>query len=340
MTLISRFRRKSDKPSAEAEEERNDSLVAQAIPSVEQLHYCRVLQLPVEGESVPDPTAVNLAWNSLEEQMTPVPEGEVSMLMIDPGYLEGEPTENPTELAWVQTFYLDRCAVTNAEFSQFVAEGGYAQEYLWPAEILSHVLQFVDSTGCAGPRFWVNGQPPAGKENHPVVGICWYEANAYAHWRGKRLPTPAEWQRAATWAGCQGDAASQSRYPWGDSFDPSRCNTWNSGLGDTSAANEYYNGCTPNGVYQLIGNTWEWTAALFEVDVSPNGDRLLTSVAMGEIRGGAFDTYFASQATSQFRTGQNLLHRGRNTGFRCTVDADELVPPSDPYSFLEEGGES
>lgn len=338
MTLISRFRRKAENPSPEAEQDRINETASVAIPSVEQLNYCRILQLPSEGEALPNPRAVTTAWKTLEEHMALVPEGEVPLATIDAGSLVGAVSDHPAELAWVQTFYLDRFAVSNAEFAQFVSEGGYAQECLWPAEILAHVLQFVDSTGCAGPRYWANGQPPAGKLNHPVVGICWYEANAYAHWRGKRLSTPAEWQRAATWAGCQVGAA-QSRYPWGDSFDPSRCNTWNTGLGETAATDEFYSGCTPNGVYQLIGNTWEWTAALFESDVNPEGDRLLSDSAMGEIRGGAFDTYFASQATSQFRTGQNLLYRGRNIGFRCVVDADQLVPPSDPYSFLEETGE-
>ena len=129
-------------------------------------------------------------------------------------------------------------------------------------------------------------------------------------------------------------------YPWGDSFDPSRCNTWNTGAGDTVAADDYYSGATPNGVYQLIGNVWEWTASLFECENSPEGDRLLMETPMAEIRGGAYDTYFASQATSLFRTGQSLLYRGANLGFRCCVNVDQLVPPPDPYSFLEEPGNS
>ena len=98
---------------------------------------------------------------------------------------------------------------------------------------------------------------------------------------------------------------------------------------------EYYSGCTPNGVYQLIGNVWEWTSALFDCDDAPNGDRVLTEFPLAEVRGGAFNTYFASQANAQFRTGQSLMFRGDNVGFRCCVSSDQLVSPSDPYSFLD-----
>ena len=340
MSLISRFRRKPDGRPNGKQQDVVDQLAVAKIPATDELHYCRVLQIPCEGERVPAQAAIAAAWKMLEEQMTLVPEGEVSLLSTDPGTLDTGIHDVPTEFAWVQSLYFDRCCVTNAEFEQFVAEGGYAQEHLWPPEILAHVLQFVDQSGCAGPRFWKNGQPESTVQDHPVTGICWYEANAYAHWRGKRLPTPEEWQRAATWAAGQSGPSVQTRYPWGDSYDPTRCNTWNSGIKSTTPVSDYYSGCTPNGVYQLIGNVWEWTAALYESEVSAEGDRLLSDVPLAEIRGGAFDTYFASQATSLFRTGQNLLHRGRNLGFRCIVDADQLLPQTDPYAFFEENGES
>jgi len=180
----------------------------------------------------------------------------------------------------------------------------------------------------------------AGPTKTAVTGVCWYEANAYAHWVGKRLPTPAEWQWAAIWAGGRGQSGAQRKYPWGDSFDPSRCNTWNSHAGGPVAVDEYYSGCTPNGVYQMIGNVWEWTGQLFECDDSAKGDRVLTEAPLAEIRGGAFDTYFASQTNAQFRTGQKLLYRGANQGFRCCVSGDQLVSSSDPYSFLDDEAEA
>ena len=69
----------------------------------------------------------------------------------------------------------------------------------------------------------------------------------------------------------------------------------------------------------MIGNTWEWVATQFELG---DGEAEFVDQILAEIRGGAFDTYFESQTTSQFRTGQPLLHRGKNIGFRCCVNED------------------
>lgn len=343
MTLLSRLRLMAgmalpngltpEKPQEHAPQE-----FGQVATNLSRLHFCHVLS--IQADPAADAAALKAAWKLLEEQMALVPEGEVVLVPTNPeslGLCDSDPVGDPV---WVPSTYLDRYAVTNADYARFVAAGGYAQDDLWPPEILSNVLQFVDSTGTAGPRFWTHGRPPANKANHPVVGLCWYEANAYAHWCGKRLPTPAEWQRAATWASTPAGGLVSARYPWGESFDPSRCNTWNSGLGDTVPVNEYYRGCTPNGVYQLLGNVWEWTAALFECDPSPKGDRIIAEQPLSEIRGGAFDTYFASQATGLFRTGHALLHRGNNVGFRCCINADQLVSSADPYAFLEDQAES
>lgn len=299
--------------------------------------YCRTLAV----DSAPsDPTMVERAWNRLRKDMALVPEGEVALTATDPESLTHVTSLPCVQVSWVDSFYMDRFCVTNDDFADFVRSGGYTQENLWPPEILAEVLQFVDSTGLPGPRFWENGKPTRSQRKLPVTGVCWYEANAYAHWVGKRLPTPAEWQWAAIWAGGRGQSGSQRKYPWGDSFDPTRCNTWNSHTGTPVPVDEHYSGCTPNGIYQMIGNVWEWTGQLFECDDSSKGDRVLTESPLAEIRGGAFDTYFASQTTAQFRTGQKLLYRGPNQGFRCCVSGDQLVSSSDPYSFLDDEAEA
>lgn len=333
MTLISRFKRMTTKTAVEDHGSGTDGLTADFdwLGDTSRDGYCRLLASRSGEMSEAD---LAKAWDTLRKQMALVPEGEVWLAATDPLALSDPQSMARYAPVWVESTYVDRCAVTNREFAQFVAAGGYTTEELWPPEILSNVLQFVDTTGCPGPSGWVNGQPPKNRLNHPVAGVCWYEANAFAHWRGKRLLSPAEWQWAATWAAGQSAGSTQRRYPWGDSFDPSRCNTWNSGIGTTVPVDEYYSGCTPNGIYQLIGNLWEWSSALFECDDSNNGDRVLTEVPLAEIRGAAFDTYFSSQATAQFRTGQSLLYRGENIGFRCCVRSDQLLSPSDPYSFL------
>jgi iron(II)-dependent oxidoreductase len=290
------------------------------------LHYCQVLE--VDGPESPSQADLAQAWNCLEQQMALVPAGEVTLeanILAAPD-ANLEDFQTPLRRMRVRSIYIDRHAVTNAQFYEFVTAGGYRRSDLWPAQILPQVLQFVDGSDRAGPRFWSNGRPPQDKLDHPVVGISWYEANAYARWLGKRLPTPAEWQRAACWSDGGG---SERRYPWGNAFDPRHANTWLDGPGDTVSVTEYYDGCTANGIYQLIGNVWEWVAAMFEISCQQEGAHVLIDQPMGEIRGGAFDSYFPTQTTSQFRSGQPLRYRGANVGFRCCVSADELTARPD-----------
>lgn len=222
----------------------------------------------------------------------------------------------------VTAYYLDKMPVTNADYLRFVQAGCYSHPELWPEEILPTVLQFVDQTDQFGPRYWTGGQPDQDKLDHPVVGVCWYEANAYAQWAGKQLPSPTQWQRAGTWMHSAGNTA-ESRYPWGNSFDPTKANVWSSGYHQTVSVDDFDSGATLNGVRQLIGNVWEWIDAQYVVH-GANGIEVRMPQPMGEVRGGAFDTYFPSQATCQFRTGKPLTHRGPNVGFRCGRCLDGL----------------
>ena len=151
-------------------------------------------------------------------------------------------------------------------------------------------------------------------------------------WAGKALPSCMQWQRAGDWPG----DTNGSKYPWGNGFDPTRVNLWNDKSNGTVPVADFVEGTTPNGVYQLIGNVWEWVATLFECTDGPEGTRVVFEQPMAEIRGGAFDTYFSSQATCRFRTGQPLMLRSKNIGFRCCAAIESLGLPSDPYAFLEE----
>jgi gamma-glutamyl hercynylcysteine S-oxide synthase len=87
-----------------------------------------------------------------------------------------------------------------------------------------------------------------------VVGVSFYEAEAFAEWSGKTLPTEAQWERAAR--GTDG-----REYPWGDKFDGEKCNTAESGIGKTTRVTRYPNGISPDGCYDMAGNVWEWTAS-------------------------------------------------------------------------------
>ncbi len=218
------------------------------------------------------------------------------------------------EPTMVDAFFVDRQTVTNAQFERFVNSGGYRQEAYWPEDILPLVFQFVDQSAKAGPSGWRDGHPSQDLRDHPVVGICWYEANAYALWAGKQLPTSAQWQLAGTWW------KPLVRYPWGNGFEPHRANIAIAGNAGTVPSASYNEGDTPNGIQQLIGNVWEWIYASIE-QVDENAELFPLTEPLGEIRGGAFDTYLPSQATCLFRSGQPLLHRASNLGFRCCVPA-------------------
>jgi iron(II)-dependent oxidoreductase len=284
-----------------------------------------------------DRESVWFAWQAIDHDMAYVPGGNVT--------LEGEyaTTSHDGFLLVPQTigtsatesFYLDRWCVTNADFQAFVDHGGYENISLWPEQILPSILQFVDKTGKPGPAFWENGAPPKGTLAHPVVGLSWYEANAYALWVGKRLPTSAEWQRAGTWGKSGSDSSIEAKFPWGNSFDPRYANTWASGRHQTVSVHEFTGGNTPNGVRQMIGNVWEWMntqyllAATDEITVHMRDP-------MAEIRGGAFDSYFHSQTTCQSRSAQPLSARKNNVGFRCCISADGLEPPADPDTLASD----
>ena len=126
----------------------------------------------------------------------------------------------------VDAVFLDRRAVTNRDFQAFIQQAGYEQTPLWHASVWPRVKEFVDTTGRPGPRYWSDGEPQAGTERHPVVGVSWFEAEAYARWIGKRLPSDAEWVRAASCPIETGGGLLQRKYPWGDAFDRRHANVW------------------------------------------------------------------------------------------------------------------
>ncbi len=242
-----------------------------------------------------------------------VPEGAVSLLMG----LNDEPGAPETDCK-TRPYLLSIQAVTNEQFQAFVDDNGYENYDLFPQQVWAHLIDFRDQTGQSSPRFWRNGRHDARLAKHPVVGICFYEALAYARWAGYRLPTEAEWQMAACWQ-VDGTDLQARRYPWGDALDLDRCNIWSSSKGGTVPVDACPGGAAPNGVLQLIGNTWEWVDSDFQCK-DEDGVDVVGESPLKSIRGGAFDTYFPWQATSTFRTGLGHLARVQNVGFRCALD--------------------
>ncbi|MHC4234181.1 MAG: formylglycine-generating enzyme family protein [Planctomycetota bacterium] len=253
------------------------------------------------------------AEQMLEEEMALAPAGLAAL----PTSLHDQPGCPETEVE-VDPFLLAIHPIANARYQHFVDADCYDDLDLWPEEIWPHLIELQDLTGKPGPLYWVNGRHDRRLSDHPVVGISWYEAVAYAKWVGLRLPTEAEWQMAASWR-INSEADVFRRFPWGDAMNYQRCNIWGTGLGRTVPVDEFALGDAPNGVRQLIGNVWEWTASDFEV-ADAHGTLVVGEMPMKSIRGGAFDTYFDTQATSSFRTGLILLARAHNVGFRCACD--------------------
>lgn len=225
----------------------------------------------------------------------------------------------------VTPYFLDRHPVTNREFYEFVSSGGYEQITYWDTAIWPAVLDFVDQTQQPGPRFWSNGYCDPGKDDHPVVGICWYEAAAFARWAGKRLPTDAEWVKAGVWPVKLSETqSSQRRFPWGDAMDRTKANLWGTGPGHTVPVSEYEEGVSVGGIYQLIGNVWEWTRSDYMPGYFPP-EEFISESPLKSVRGGAFDTYFDNQAACQFQSGDVQMARRRNIGFRCALSVSDLT---------------
>ncbi len=270
------------------------------------------------------------ACEALEENMALVPDGEVTLIRTlefpsDSLGEDGDPVPQSRRVVRVRHFFLDRYPVTNAQYREFVVAGGYEQASLWDPTILPAVLDFVDQTGHPGPAFWKHGCYEPGEEDHPVVGVNWYEACAYARWAGKRLPTDAEWVKAASWPVTLPDGSRvQRRYPWGDSMEPRRANIWGQGPGRIVSVDQFASGVSVGGVYQLIGNVWEWTWSDYRPFDTEEGEIQLPC-PMKSIRGGAFDTYFDSQATCQFQSGDRPTARKHNIGFRCALGVADIV---------------
>jgi len=146
----------------------------------------------------------------------------------------GNEDETPQQEAFINAYNIDIYPVTNAAYKEF-----------------------VDATGHELPRKREEGTFPEGMGDHPVVWVNWYDAQAYAEWAGKRLPTELEWERAAR-------GSDGRTYPWGESFDAAKGNSRETGVKGTSPVGDYPEGVSPSGAFDMAGNVWEWTVDWYE----------------------------------------------------------------------------
>ncbi|KUN59127.1 sulfatase-modifying factor 1 [Streptomyces canus] len=212
--------------------------------------------------TAPDPAPAPLFTGPAEVL---VPGGPFTMGTSDePWALDNE---RPAHRREVEPFYIDTTPVTNAEYQAFIEDGGYDNERWWAPAGWAHIRQH----SIHAPLFWSRdgkqwlrrrfGVTEVVPPDEPVVHVSWYEADAYARWAGRRLPTEAEWEKAARHDPAGGRS---TRYPWGDADPaPEHANLGQRHL-RPAPAGSYPQGESPLGVRQLIGDVWEWTASDFE----------------------------------------------------------------------------
>jgi iron(II)-dependent oxidoreductase len=237
--------------------------------------------------------------------------------------------ERPAHEVTVAPFHLDAVPVTCGAYATFVADGGYDQRrwwsdagWAWRVEAALGQPEFWerDGDGWTVLRFGVR-TPPAADE--PVAHVCWYEADAYARWAGKRLPTEAEWELAAS----RGPDGRKCRWPWGDAPpDGTRANL-GSRHDRPAPVGSYPAGANHLGVHQLIGDVWEWTSS----DFTPYPGfrsfpyREYSEVFFGPefkvLRGGSWATSPLA-VRSTFRNWDYPIRRQIFAGFRCARDVD------------------
>jgi len=261
-----------------------------------------------------------------------VPAGPFTMgTSTEPWALDNE---RPAHQVHVGAFAIDTVPVTNGAYQRFIAAGGYDDPRWWHETGWAHRIE----AGLVAPRFWQRDgdgwlrtrfsvvEPVPADE--PVVHVSWYEADAYARWAGRRLPTEAEWEKAARFDPATGRSR---RFPWGDE-EPTD-NLANLGQRHLRPAEvgAYPAGASPLGVHQLIGDVWEWTGS--DLAGYPGFAafpyREYSEVFFGPeykvLRGGSFGTD-AVACRGTFRNWDYPIRRQIFAGFRCARDVrpDEL----------------
>jgi gamma-glutamyl hercynylcysteine S-oxide synthase len=224
--------------------------------------------------------------------------------------------ERPRHIVTLAPYRMDVTPVTNGAYLAFIADGGYSRPELWsPAG-----LQWLAQSRAVAPMYW--SVTASIDPTRPVAHVSYYEAEAFARWAGKRLPTEAEWEVAATWDPAIGAARL---YPWGDE-PPTTALANLDQLGfDTAPVGAYPRNVSPFGCTGMIGDVWEWTSTDFGpypgFEAFPY--REYSEVFFGNeykiLRGGSWATRIPV-ARSSFRNWDYPVRRQIFSGFRCAAD--------------------
>lgn len=265
--------------------------------------------------------------------------------------------EGPVREVQIRPFLLDATTVTNGQFEKFVDATGYVTEserFGWAFVFIGQLSnskqrKLRGSQTLEGFQWWyaIDGaywRKPEGpgsnikkRMDHPVVSVSWHDAQAYARWAGKRLPTEAEWEYAAR------GPHEQRMFPWGSEQEPAgkhRCNVWQGDFPSNNTAADGYAWTAPArsfrrsewGLYNMTGNVWEWVGDWFsptwhaqasaETRINPTGPH--TGQA-GVMKGGSILCHasYCNRYRLGARTSNTPDGAATNLGFRCARDATE-----------------
>ena len=222
------------------------------------------------------------------ENMVLVGGGEFTM-----GQDDWWPKSQPAHKRDLKGFYIDKYEVTNAKYKAF-----------------------VDATGHPKPPHWTKGIPKKYLD-HPVIYVNWFDAVEYCKWEGKRLPSEAEWEKAAR--GTDGRA-----FPWGDKFSKDKANTPQYGNEDTLPVGSFADGVSPYGAHDMAGNVFEWTDSWYRAYPGNTHEDENFGERYKALRGGSwYDcTYYKCgiSAPTYNRISFNPAMRSIHFGFRCAKD--------------------
>jgi gamma-glutamyl hercynylcysteine S-oxide synthase len=238
--------------------------------------------------------------------------------------------EHPRHQVELSAYEIDRFPVSNGDYLRFMAEGGYTRQELWSADGWEWLLTF----GIAAPEYWFQqdggwltrrfGTVTPVDPRLPVSNVCWFEAEAYASWAGKRLPTEFEWEVAASW-----DPPSRTarRRPWGDEPGGPEVANLDQRLFSAAPVGAYPGGASPLGCEHMLGDVWEWTSSAFLP--YPGFEAFPYSEYSEPFFGGPFRVLRgASWATrprvarNTFRNWDSPLKRQIFAGFRCAREPE------------------
>lgn len=217
--------------------------------------------------------------------------------------------EMPGHFVHLNKYWIDIYEVTNEKYLEFVQATGHR-----PA-----LDDTCETEACRQGNLWKGENFPERIRNQPVTQVNWYDAVAYCKWRGKRLPTEAEWEKAAR-------GPSGNMYPWGNSAPPGKATyrrKWR-GVNTLTDVGSYPNGASVYGVHDMAGNVWEWVADWYDrhyykkkIISNPKGPK---NGKFKVVRGGSWVNY-ADTLHSAFRRWSRPEVRFNDTGFRCAKDS-------------------